>query len=199
MEQQARRRRLQTQGLKASEREYRTMITDREFTRVWTDALGSLRSYALWLCRDRRMIDDLVQQTGLQAWEARHNLRPDSNVRAWLFVIMRNYRYAQLRRRTREVEDPDGIFSENFAIDLGHHAHSELADVSVALQQLPEAQKQALTHVVLRGLSYAQAARLCSCKEGTIKSRVARAREQLFRTVNGLASPSRARANKSVR
>ncbi|HEV7442397.1 MAG TPA: sigma-70 family RNA polymerase sigma factor [Steroidobacteraceae bacterium] len=175
------------------------MITDREFTRVWTDTLRSLRSYALWLCRDRRMIDDLVQQTGLQAWEARHNLRPDSNVRAWLFVIMRNYRYAQLRRRTREVEDPDGRFSETYAIDPGHHADKDLDDVSVAFQELPEKQQQALTHVALRGLSYADTARLCSCKEGTIKSRVARAREQLLRTVNGLPLPSRARANKSVR
>jgi RNA polymerase sigma-70 factor (ECF subfamily) len=145
------------------------------------------------------MIDDLVQQTGLQAWEARHSLQPDSNVRAWLFVIMRNYRYSQLRRRKWEVEDPDGRFSENFAIDPGHHADRELDDVSVAFQKLPASQQQALTHVVLRGLSYADTARLCSCKEGTIKSRVARAREHLLRTVNGLALPSRARANRSVK
>jgi RNA polymerase sigma-70 factor (ECF subfamily) len=166
------------------------MITDREFTRVWTDTLRPLRSYALWLCRDRRMIDDLVQQTGLQAWEARHNLRPDSNVKAWLFVIMRNYRYAQLRRRTREVEDPDGIFAENFPVEPGHHASNELDDVSAAFQKLSGKLQQALTHVVLGGLSYADTARLCSCKEGTIKSRVARAREQLFRAVNGLRGPT---------
>jgi RNA polymerase sigma-70 factor (ECF subfamily) len=98
---------------------------------------------------------------------------------------MRNYRYSQLRRRKCEVEDPDGRFSENVAIEPGHHADKDLDDVSVALQELPEKQQQALTHVVLRGLSYAEAARLCSCKEGTIKSRVARAREHLLRMVNG--------------
>ena len=140
------------------------------------------------------MIDDLVQQTGLQAWEARHNLRPDSNVRAWLFVIMRNYRYSQLRRRTREVEDPDGRFSETFAIDPGHHADEDLDDVSVAFQELPEKQQQALTHVALRGLSYADTARLCSCKEGTIKSRVARARQRLLELVDPAAPRSQVRA-----
>jgi RNA polymerase sigma-70 factor, ECF subfamily len=169
----------------ASEREDCTMITDREFTRVWTDALGPLRSYALWLCRDTRMIDDLVQQTGLQAWEARHSLRPDSNVRAWLFAILRNYRYSLLRRRNLEVADPDGKYSESLAIEPGHHAEEGLADVTVAFRELPESQQQALTHVVLRGLSYAEAARLSSCKEGTIKSRISRAREHLLRTLNG--------------
>jgi RNA polymerase sigma-70 factor (ECF subfamily) len=78
------------------------------------------------------------------------------------------------------LEDPDGSLTENFAIDPGHHAERDLVDVSVAFEKLPENQRQALTHVVFRGLSYAQTARLCSCKEGTIKSRVARARERLL-------------------
>jgi RNA polymerase sigma-70 factor (ECF subfamily) len=173
-------------GLKASERENLTMITDQEFTDLWTDTVRPLRSYALWLSRDRRMVDDLVQQAALQAWAARHTLRPGGNPRAWLFVILRNCHYSRLRRRRFEVEDPDGTLTENFAIYPGYHADRDLADVRVAMKDLPEKLRRALTHVVFGGLSYAETARLCSCKVGTIKSRVARARELLLQMVDGL-------------
>ena len=156
------------------------MITDREFTHVWTHALRPLRSYAFHLCRDRLMTDDLVQQTALRAWQARRNLRPDSNMRAWLFVILRNCHYSVLRRRSCEVEDPDGTLLENAAVHPTFYAESDLEYVTVAFQELPETQRQALTHTALRGLSYAETARLCSCKEGTIKSRVSRARQRLL-------------------
>jgi RNA polymerase sigma-70 factor (ECF subfamily) len=161
------------------------MITDREFTNIWSETQRGLRSYALWLCRNPLLVDDLVQQTALQAWQARHQLRSDSNVRSWLFVILRNHHYSLLRRRSREVEDPEGTLSAGIAVDPDHHAERELADVSAALQDLPKDQQQALSHVVLHGLSYAETARLCSCKEGTIKSRVARARQRLLAAVNG--------------
>jgi RNA polymerase sigma-70 factor (ECF subfamily) len=97
------------------------------------------------------------------------------------------------------VEDPEGVFSGSIAVDPGYHAQRELADVGVALQELPKEQRQALAHVVIRGLSYAETARLCSCKEGTIKSRVSRARQRLLETVNGPALGSRGRARTPVK
>ena len=171
------------------------MITDPEFTNIWSEAKCSLRSYALSLCRNPALADDLVQQTALQTWEARQYLRSKGNLRSWLFVILRNYHYSLLRRRKREVEDPEGALSDSIAVDSGYHAQIELDDVSVALQELPKEQRQALAHVVIRGLSYAQTARLCSCKEGTIKSRISRARQRLLETVNGPALGSRGRAS----
>jgi len=77
---------------------------------------------------------------------------------------------------------------ENFAIYPGYHAETDLAEVRVAMKDLPEKQRRALTHVVFGGLSYAETARLCSCKEGTIKSRIARARELLLQMVMGKAA-----------
>jgi RNA polymerase sigma-70 factor, ECF subfamily len=183
--------RLVSQSVKA---EYHKMITDREFTHFWTNAQRSLRSYAFYLCRDPLLIDDLVQQTALQAWGGRHGLRPDSNVRAWLFAILRNCHFSQRRRRKYEVEDPDGTLVENFAVHPTYYAERDLADVSVAFQELPENQRQALTHTALRGLSYAETARLCACKEGTIKSRVARARQRLLELVDPAAPRSQVRA-----
>jgi RNA polymerase sigma-70 factor (ECF subfamily) len=171
-----------------------TMITDRQFTDIWTEAQRGLRSYALVLCRNPPLAEDLVQQTALQAWEGRHRLRSNSNVRSWLFVILRNYHYSLLRRKKCEVEDPEGALSASVAVYGNYFAERDLADVTVALRELPEKQRRALSHVALRGLSYAETARLCSCKEGTVKSRVARARQQLLETINGrtLGSPARA-------
>jgi RNA polymerase sigma-70 factor, ECF subfamily len=173
------------------------MITDAEFGRIWSGAQRGLRSYALCLCRDRVLADDLVQQTALQAWEARCNLRSDSSVRPWLFVILRNYYYSLLRRGKYEVDDPEGVLLESIAVDPSHHVETELVDVRVALQELPKDQLRALSHVALEGLSYAETARLCACKEGTIKSRIARARQRLSRAV-GVGALVRARAYRPV-
>ena len=160
------------------------MITDGQFTDLWTEARHGLRAYALGLCRNPLLADDLVQQTALQAWEGRHRLRPDSNVRSWLFVILRNNHYALLRRKRCEVEDPNGTLSDSVAVAPTHHAEGDLTDVTAALRELPRKQRQALSHVALHGLSYAEAARLCACKVGTIKSRIARARQRLLETSN---------------
>jgi RNA polymerase sigma-70 factor (ECF subfamily) len=174
------------------------MISDLEFTRIWTEAQSGLSSYALGLCRNPVLADDLVQQTALQAWEARHHLRAQSNVRSWLFVILRNYHYSLRRRRKCEVEDPEGTLSDSIAVAPIHHGEGDLADVSIALRELPKDQQQALHHVALRGLSYAETARLCSCKEGTIKSRVARARQRLLETVSGGGSQDRSHSRVNV-
>jgi len=135
-------------GLEASEREYRTMITDREFTDLWTDTVGPLRSYALWLSRDPRVVDDLVQQAALQAWEARHTLRSGGSARAWLFVILRNCNHSRLRRGQFEIEDPNGTLAENVAVYPCYQAERDLAYVRCAMEDLPDKQRRALNNVV---------------------------------------------------
>ena len=142
--------------------------------------LRSLRSYAFYLSRDQRVVDDLVQQTALQAWQARHTLRSPNNAKGWLFVILRNCHYSRARSMRLEVEDPDGTLTETFAKYSSPQTERDLAELQVAMQELPDIQRRALAHVVFDGLSYAEPARLCSCKEGTIKSRVARARQWLL-------------------
>lgn len=156
------------------------MITDHEFTSTWTEALPGLRSYALGLSRDRQRVDDLVQQTALQAWEARGGLRDASNVRSWLFVILRNCHFGAYRRPKLEVEDPDGIASGSVAVPPAHESDRELSELEAALDGLPHQYREALSHVVLDGFSYEETARRCACKLGTVKSRVARARSLLM-------------------
>src|SRR5690348_8558850 len=127
------------------------MISDREFADAWVNALEGLRSYARWLSRDRLQADDLVQQTALRAWEARHHLRSDSNVVGWLSVILRNCYYDWRRRPKFEVEDPDGNLTEAVGKDPEHDGERAISEMSRALSELPANQRQALSCVALRG------------------------------------------------
>ena len=104
---------------------------------------------------------------------------PGTNLRAWLFTILRNTFYSSHRRTSREVQDTDGIFSERVAVPAPQESAIDMADFRVALEKLPEDQREALIMVGASGLSYEEAAEICGVAVGTIKSRVNRARVRL--------------------
>jgi RNA polymerase sigma-70 factor, ECF subfamily len=161
------------------------VMDDRQFTDQLTDSLWHLRAFARSLCHDTMWVEDLVQQTILQAWAARDRVRPDTRVRPWLFTILRNCHYADIRRRKREIEDPGGDIAASIPVAPDHDVDNSAAELYAALQALTDQQREALTLFVNRGLSYAEVSRICGCKEGTIKSRIARARTQLRRSLEG--------------
>jgi RNA polymerase sigma-70 factor (ECF subfamily) len=165
------------------------MICDREFTDELTASLRHLRAFGSGLCRDASRIDDLVQQTALQAWAARHQFRAEGSLKSWLFTILRNCYFRELHGRRCEVEDPNGAIAGSVAMPAEHDGHCQLADLDRAVQALPNVQREALTLVVLDGLSYKEAGQICMCKEGTVKSRVARARQDL-RLLDGSSDDS---------
>ena len=98
---------------------------------------------------------------------------------AWLFTILRNQFYSQYRRRRREVEDPEGEMAGQLASLPEQHGHMDMLDFRSALQQLPADQREAIILVGASGLSYEDAASICGCAIGTMKSRVNRARNRL--------------------
>eukprot|EP01155_Anaeramoeba_flamelloides_P006435 Anaeramoba_flamelloidesa1087294_5.p1 GENE.a1087294_5~~a1087294_5.p1 ORF type:complete len:118 (-),score=7.49 a1087294_5:18-371(-) len=71
--------------------------------------LGALRAFALSLTRNSASADDLVQDTIVKAWTNIDKFERGTNLRAWLFTILRNTFYSDRRKRKREVADPDGI------------------------------------------------------------------------------------------
>jgi RNA polymerase sigma-70 factor (ECF subfamily) len=141
--------------------------------------LPALRAFGRSLCGDPARADDLVQDTVLKAWTNREQFQAGSNLKAWLFTILRNCYYSELRHRKFEVEDPDGVSASQLAVAPDHDAKLQLRDLSHALQQLPTDQREALVLVCATGLSYEEAAAVCQVAVGTIKSRIARARDRL--------------------
>ena len=144
-----------------------------------TALLPALRAFGRSLCGDPARADDLVQDTVLKAWTNRVQFQSGSNLKAWLFTILRNCYYSELRHRKFEVEDPDGVCAAQLAVAPAHDARLHLRDLNRALQQLPNDQREALVLVCATGLSYEEAADVCQVAVGTIKSRIARARDRL--------------------
>jgi RNA polymerase sigma-70 factor (ECF subfamily) len=142
-------------------------------------ALPRLRAFAAALCGRSDMADDLVQETLVKAWANLASFEPGSNMVGWLYTIMRNEFYGQLRKRRREVDDPDGQYAARLATHATQDSHMQFQDFRAALYRLAPDHREALMLVGASGLSYEEAAGLCGCAVGTMKSRVNRARAKL--------------------
>jgi RNA polymerase sigma-70 factor (ECF subfamily) len=168
-------------------------MAEASFSESLTDLIPPLRAFARSLAGDAARADDLVQETLLKAWNHRQQYQPGTNLRAWLFTILRNQFYSEIRHRKFEVEDPDGASTASLSVAPDHDARLHLRDLQRALQELPEEQREALLLVGASGLSYEEAAEVCGCAVGTIKSRISRARDRL----TGLLGPGAARVESS--
>ncbi|WP_404864385.1 sigma-70 family RNA polymerase sigma factor [Georhizobium sp. MAB10] len=139
----------------------------------------NLRAFAMSLIGSADRADDLVQETLMKAWAKQSSFERGTNLKAWLFTILRNEFYTQMRKKGREVSDADGIHAARMAGHPEQMGHLDLQDFRKALELLPADQKEAIILVGGSGFSYEEAAEICNCAIGTIKSRVSRARTRL--------------------
>jgi RNA polymerase sigma-70 factor (ECF subfamily) len=142
-------------------------------------AIPSLRAFAISLSGNVDRADDLVQETILRALANIHSFQPGTNLPAWLFTILRNLFRSEYRKRRREVEDVDGSFAQTLKSNPDQIGRIEFQEFRLALAELPSDQREALILVGASGFSYEEAADICECAVGTIKSRVNRARSKL--------------------
>jgi RNA polymerase sigma-70 factor (ECF subfamily) len=142
-------------------------------------AVPSLRAFAISLGGNVDRADDLVQETLLRALANIDSFQPGTNMAAWLFTILRNLFRSEYRKRRREVEDADGNYVESLKTQPEQTSHMEFLEFQKALAKLPDDQREALILVGASGFSYEEAAAICACAVGTIKSRVNRARGRL--------------------
>ena len=149
------------------------------FKRELLATLPSLRAFAVSLTGKHDKADDLVQDTVMKAWAKQESFEMGTNIKAWLFTILRNEFYSQMRKRGREVQDSDGLFTERMAVHPAQFGHMDLADFKKALDTLPDDQREAIVLIGASGFSYEEAAEICDCAVGTMKSRVSRARTRL--------------------
>jgi RNA polymerase sigma-70 factor (ECF subfamily) len=151
-----------------------------DFRNALMTALPALRTFGLSLSHDVVRADDLVQETCARAWANQHRFQAGTNFTAWLFTIMRNQFYTELRKGRREVEDGDGLLAGQLAAPADQDHASTLRVVQERMQALPEAQRQALLLIGAEGYTYEEAALRLGCQVGTVKSRVSRARASLL-------------------
>jgi RNA polymerase sigma-70 factor (ECF subfamily) len=142
-------------------------------------ALPNLRAYAISLTRNRERADDLVQETILRALAHSETFTPGTKLTAWLCTILRNAFLTELRKRARELEDADGAYSARLTERPEQPGRLDLQHLRAAMDRLSADQRKVLILVGDTGLSYEDAAAICGCAVGTIKSRVSRARDRL--------------------
>jgi RNA polymerase sigma-70 factor (ECF subfamily) len=152
---------------------------DLVFGRELVSSLPGLSIYARSLTRNPDSAQDLVQLAALKAWQARETFEPGTNMRAWLNVILRNTYFSDLRRPLLAPGPIVDLESCNPSCSGGQEEAALLADTIRDINCLPVAQRRVLLSVVLDGEVYEDLARVFKCAPGTIKSRVARARESL--------------------
>lgn len=156
-----------------------------EFRAELIESIPRLRAYARSLTRNPEQADDLVHDAVVQALAAQAKFRPGTNLRAWIFTILRNLHFSE-RRKSRVRS----LFLEESAAALPTVAASPegslaMCDFKRAFWRLRPEQREVLILVGASGLSYEEAADICKCAVGTVKSRVFRARQQLLRLYEG--------------
>lgn len=142
-------------------------------------AIPSLRAFAISLTNNVDRADDLVQDTIMRAWDKHDSFQAGTNLNAWLFTILRNSFHSQYRKKHREVEDADGSYAATLRTVPDQVDHLQVLELQEALAKLSPEQREAVLLVGAEGLAYEEAAQICGCAIGTIKSRVNRARIRL--------------------
>ena len=149
------------------------------FKRDIVKLIPHLRAFARTLCGDAAAADDLAQDTVMKAWDARSSFQIGTNMKAWTFMILRNQFYSDKRRSWRQTQlDQDAAERTLLAID-DPASPLALDELRQAMLMLPSEQREALILVGAGGFAYEEAAEICGCAVGTVKSRVSRARRAI--------------------
>jgi len=158
---------------------------DETFRDELTALISHMRAFARSLCRDRTAAEDLAQDALHKAWKCRASYQPGTNLKAWTFMILRN-QFISDRRRSWRITQLDPEVAERTLVAVSNPiAALELEEVRRAMHMLPDDQREALILVGVAGLPYDEVAMICDCPEGTIKSRVSRARQRLQAILEG--------------
>ena len=162
-----------------------TMDNDAGFGRAAMEYIDSLYGYALTLTRDGTEAEDLVQETYLRATGAANRPDPDSNLKGWLFVIMRNAWLNQLRHKNNGPRFVELDLGEPPAVETQENPHVvylrklERQQVRDAIESLPHAYREIVVLRDIEGFTYQEIATVLDCPAGTVMSRLGRAREKL--------------------
>jgi RNA polymerase sigma-70 factor (ECF subfamily) len=148
-----------------------------------------LRAFARSLARDRELAEDLTQDALAKVWRSRQSFTPGTNLKAWVFTILRNEFYSHRRRAWRQAPWDDEMAAAIPEAPNGQDWAVELSDTVGAMRALPDAQREALMLVGVGGFSHEDTAALTNVVVGTIKSRVARARQGLRDILDGQNPP----------
>jgi len=154
-------------------------FNEAEFKQELTALIPHLRAFSRSLCGNATLADDVAQDALLKAWNARERFIPGSNLKAWTFTILRNQFYSIKRRSWRATSLEPEVAEQTIVANSDAEQSMHLNDLRRGLDMLKDDQREAIILIGASGLSYEEAAEVCGCAVGTVKSRVSRARKAL--------------------
>ena len=159
-------------------------IRSREIvSQLLLDTLPHMRAFARSLTRDRSHADDLVQEAAVRALSSAHQFTPGTAFKAWVFVIIRNAFYREIKKQKIFDAWPDELHENGKSGD--QEVPLRLCDFRRAFWKLSPAHREVLTLIGPVNLTYDEVAIICGCPVGTVKSRINRARAELENIMNG--------------
>ena len=158
---------------------------EKTFKKDLVALIPHLRAFARTLCGDAAAADDLAQDAVMKAWDARSSFQMGTNMKAWTFMILRNQFYSEKRRSWRQSQLDQEAAERTLVATDDPASPIALDEMRLALGMLPSEQREALILVGAGGFAYEEAADICGCAVGTVKSRVSRARRALHGILEG--------------
>lgn len=159
--------------------DYRSDAKQKENGEI-VELIPALRAFARTFCKDINDADDLVQETLTKALSNIHQYHPGTKMKSWLFTIMRNTFYTRVKIAKREAPGVADCVSTRPGVDPTQEWSTRGREVRAAIQRLPDQQREVLVLIGVLGMSYEDAAVICHCAIGTVKSRLNRARQNLL-------------------
>ena len=151
-----------------------------EFSQGVVDLVPHLRAFARMITQNHDKANDLVQDTIVRALKAEHQFTPGTNLKAWMFTILRNLHVNNLRRNKIRFDSIEDGALDYFAIAPSQESYLEFQELKRCMAMLSREHREILILVGASGFSYEEAAEICGCAVGTIKSRLSRGRQELF-------------------
>lgn len=142
--------------------------------------IPALRAFARVFCRDQNDADDLVQETLARAIDRIDQFQPGTRLKSWLFTIMRNIFLNRIKIQAREAPGLAECASGRPITAPGQEWAVRAGEMRRAIERLPSGQREIVMLVGILGTSYEDAARICACDIGTVKSRLHRSRSRLL-------------------
>jgi len=155
------------------------VLPQAEFKSQITELIPQMRAFARSLCSTPTAADDLAQEALLKAWKSRDRFERGTNLKAWVFTILRNHFYSEKRRSWRRQSLDPGVAEATLVANDDPSQKLDLLALKNALNRLPDDQREAIILIGAGGFAYDEAAEICGCAVGTVKSRVSRARKTL--------------------
>jgi RNA polymerase sigma-70 factor (ECF subfamily) len=168
---------------------YSMMDKKRKYALLIEAHSKDLYKYALWLCKDKNMAEDVMQEAFLRAWKSLDSLREAKAAKGWLFTIFRREHARQFERKRFQYKDVESMDTIEDSHHMGYDDRPEAFALRNALKRLPQDYREPLEMQVLGGFSCDEIAKILDISSSAVMTRLFRARKKMRQTLGHESAP----------